>query len=62
MLRQNDLIMIGIMDAFEITEEQIIRLMLLRERNDRASLEMTVEACRMEFARLQYQAGRMNEE
>lgn len=62
MLRQNDLMMIGIMSAFEITEDQIIRLLLLRERNDRASLEQTVEACRLEFARLQYQAGRMNED
>ncbi len=61
MLRQNDLIMIGIMDAFEITEEQIIRLMLLRERNDHASLEITTEQARLIFARRRYLAGKMSE-
>ncbi len=61
MLRQNDLIMIGIMSAFEITEEEIIRLMLLRERNDLASLEITTEQARLIFARRQYLSGRMSE-
>jgi len=61
MLRQNDLIMIGIMSEFKITEEEIIRLMLLRERNDLASLEITTEQARLIFARRRYLAGKMSE-
>jgi len=61
-LRQNDLLMISIMDAFEITEDQIIRLMLLRERNDRAPMEKTLEVCRLEFWKQEYEQGhRMSE-
>ncbi len=61
LLRQNDLIMIGILDAVGVTEEEIIRLMLLRERNDAASLEITTEQARLNFARRQYLSGRMSE-
>jgi len=61
MLRQNDLIMIGIMSEFKITEAEIIRLMLLRERNDAASLEITTEQARLIFARRRYLAGKMSE-
>jgi hypothetical protein len=53
--------MFQIMQEFKITEDQIIRLMLLRERNDAASLEITTEQARLIFARWQYLAGRMSE-
>ncbi len=60
-LHQNDLLMFGVMDAFGITEDEIVRLMLLRERNDHASLEITVEQARLIFARRQYLSGAMSE-
>lgn len=60
-LHQNDLLMFGVMDAFGITDDQVVRLLLLRERNDHASLEITVEQARLIFARRQYLSGAMSE-
>ena len=60
-LHQNDLMMFGIMDAFGITDDQVVRLLLLRERNDAASLEITTEQARLIFARRQYLSGAMSE-
>ena len=61
MLDQNTDVRRALLEAEGWAAPQITRLEAVRERQDRADLEQTLESCRLVFMRGLYETGRLTD-